>query len=259
MSKLLDKLEQVSQPAPRRLGFATSQAEAPPPPMALVLRFSDDNKGMVKNTPETADAAIVRTSKPGSVKEVIKNASNLQDSIPWGIQSDQVSSKAIEELQKAGCDYLVFGTEDSPASMLNHENIGKVLSIGLGLEERFMRILEDIPAEVLIIEAEDEGPLTLKQLMEYRTVLSCVSKPVLIRTSASLSEEDLTSLYNVGMVGIVIDAQTNGDLKQVSRIREAIESLPPREVGEKGKVGPVLPLSTSSPNTAEFGPDEEDE
>ena len=75
----------------------------------------------------------------------------------------------------------------------------------------------------------------------------------------SLSEEDLTSLYNVGMVGIVIDAQTNDDLKQVSRLRKAIESLPPREVGEKGKVGPILPLSTSSPNTAEFGPDEEDE
>ena len=259
MSKLLDRLEQIAQPAQRRLGFATSQVETSTPPMALVLRFTDDSKGMVKNAPETADAVIVRANKSNSIKNTIKNTSDLDDAIPWGIHLNQASSGEIEELQKAGCDYLVFGTDDTQASILNHENIGKVLSLGLGLEERFMRILEDIPAEVMLLEVEDKSPLTLKQLMEYRTVLSSVSKPVLVTTPASLSEDDLTSLYNIGMVGIVIDAQTKGDLKQVPRLQKAIESLPPREEDDRGRIGAVLPHSTPSPGAPEFGPDEEDE
>ena len=259
MSSLLDKLEQVSQPALRRLGFAISEAIIPPPPMVIVSRYLDNGIQLLQDSASTTDAGIIGMTETSSIKEIIKIGTHFGDTIPWGIQLDTVPQLSVDELHKAGCDYVVFGVEDTMASVLNHEVMGKVLSVAVDLEDKFVRVLEDIPAEALILENENKGHVTLKQLMEYRIILSAVSKPVLISASASIFEEDVTSLYNLGMVGIVIDIKTKDDVNHIARLRQVIESLPPREVDDKGSIGPITQLSAHSTSMPTLNPDEDEE
>ena len=180
------------------------------------------------------DAAILRVSQLNNNKGVIKDMGKLPESFPWGVQVDAIRPEEAEPLRKAGCDYLVFGIEGVPATVLNEENIGKVLSIGLSLDDALMRVLEDMPTDAIIIESYPEEKLTVKGLMAYRSVVAYVSKPVLSLAPLDIDEGDLMALQNVGIIGVVVEPRSAGDMRQVSKLRKAIESLPPREVGEKG-------------------------
>ena len=257
MSKLIDKLEMASQPAPKRMGFVTSAAEAATPPLVLVIRLDADSAGLIKDTSDSADAVILQTNSVDKNKTPFKDLGKLQDSIPWGVQINGMSLEAVGSVRDAGCDYLVFGIEDTPAAVLNEENIGKVLSIGLSLEDYLMRVLEDTPTDAVVIEVEPPERLTVKDLMAYRSILSCVSKPVLVRTGMGIQEEELAALQNAGISGIVVEPRNGRDMKLVSKIRKAIEALPPREAGEPRRVETLLAQSSPGPNMSESFPDDE--
>ncbi|MFQ5875645.1 MAG: hypothetical protein ACE5JL_17855 [Dehalococcoidia bacterium] len=258
MSKLIEKLEQLAHPAPRRLGFAVSRDEAKASPLLLVVRLESDSSKLIKESQEPADAAILRVSNIDSKKSPIKDITSLKDGIPWGVQAEVVRMEEVEGLRQAGCDYLVFGIKDTPGCVLNEENIGKILSIEVSLEEQLMRVLEEMPTDAIFIEFQPEPSLTVKGLMTYRSVISYVSKPVIALVSLDLQDAELTALQNVGVVGIVVEPHTPEDMKKVSKLRKAIESLPPREPGEKSTVSAIVPHPAPSPTLADSMPDEED-
>ncbi|MEE9198318.1 MAG: hypothetical protein V3U26_00820, partial [Dehalococcoidia bacterium] len=70
--------------------------------------------------------------------------------------------------------------------------------------------------------------------------------PVLVRVPLGLSEGELTALQNAGIAGIVVEPRTASDMKQVSRLRKAIESLPPREAGETPRIEALVPPASSA-------------
>ena len=259
MSKLIGKLEQVAHPAPRRLGFAISRDEAKSSSLVLVVRLESDSSKLIKESQKSADAAILRVSRIDSKKGSIKEMASVKDGIPWGVQAEVVRMEEVEGLRQAGCDYLVFGIEGTPGGVLNEENMGKVLSIEVSLEEQLMRVLEEMPADVIFIESQPESVITVKGLMAYRSVISYVSKPVLTLSSLDLEHAELSALQNVGVVGIVVEPRTSGDMKKVAKLRKTIESLPPREPGEKGTVSAIVPQTAPGPALAESMPDEEDD
>ncbi|MFQ5934556.1 MAG: hypothetical protein ACE5KI_07935 [Dehalococcoidia bacterium] len=257
MGKLIDKLEQAARPAPRRLGFAIARDEGQAPSMILIVRLDNSSAKLIKSTSESAHTVILQVDQGDRKKTPVKDLAKLPENFPWGLQAEAVQPEAMASLREAGCDYLVFGIEDTPGRVLNEENIGKVLSIDMTLEEQLMRVLEEMPTDAIFIDSEPKTNFTVKVLMEYRSVIAYVSKPVLLLAPLDLSDADLTALQNVGVIGLVVEPRTADDMKKVTKLRKAIDSLPPRESGEKERVNTLLPHTAPGPTLAESMPDEE--
>ena len=253
MSKLVQKLEQATNPPPRRLGFAASRDETKAPSMVTIVRSEAANSKLVKGGSDAFDSAMF-TLGNGSAAGLAK----LKDEVTWGLQPGKVDLAELESLKEAGCDYLVFGIEDTPGAVFNEEGIGKVLSVDTTLEEQYMRVLEDTPTDAIFITSEPEAEVTIKGLMAYRSVIAYVSKAVLVRASLDTSESNLRALQNLGVAGLVVEVQSAADVKKVSKLKEAIAALPPRQPEEREGPNTIIARTTLGQSPSESIPDEDD-
>ncbi|MCH8086684.1 MAG: hypothetical protein IIC81_02405, partial [Chloroflexi bacterium] len=263
MSRLLDKLEKASQPAPKQMGFIPMPSEAAVPPLALIIRLDADSPQLMKGTQNVADCLILRVEGLDKVKAVLKKLGKLPETLPWGVQSQKIEMDQLDALGEAGCDFLVFGIDGTPASVLNEEDIAKVLSIDTSVEEQFLRVLDDMPTDSIIIETEPGERLSVRELMVYRSILCAVSKPVMVRTRIDLEEGELLALQNAGFLGIIVEPRTSKEMKQVAGLRKAIEGLPPREEVARSRIDALLPppghaIEASLPEEDEEGEGEGD-
>ena len=147
-----------------------------------------------------------------------------------------MSVEDVSGLGEKGSDFLVLNTENSRGALLNEENVTKVLSVSPSIEEAYLRILEDVPIDCVLIEQEIEGEMMISDLMTLRSIMTAVSKPCLVRVRPGLTEGELSALRHVGAMGVVVDVNSKGDAAELPRLREAIDALPPREEEERRQV-----------------------
>ena len=230
MSKLLDKLDKAGQPAPRRMGFVSSTSYTPVPPMILIVRM--EAGASFKVATGEADCVIVKADDADQAAA----PEGLSEEGVWGVQIAQISAEEISGLGEKGCDFVALDAESSPGALLNEENVTKVLRVSPSIEEAYLRILEDVPIDCVLIEHEVEGELLISDLMTLRSIMTAVSKPCLVQVRSGLTEGDLTALRQVGTMGVVVDLKKKADAAELSRIREAIDALPPREEEERRQV-----------------------
>ncbi len=232
MSKLLDKLDKAGQPAPRRMGFVSSSTYAPVPPMILVVRLDASAGKSVAGAVGSADCVIVKADGA----EQAKAPEGLPESGVWGVQAPGIKVVEVSGLGEKGSDFMVLDAESSQGALLNEENVTKVLSVSTSIEEAYLRILEDVPIDCLLIEHEANGDLMISDLMTLRSILTAVSKPCLVQVRPGLTDGDLSALRHVGAMGVVVDVKSKKEASELPRLREAIDALPPREEDERRQV-----------------------
>ena len=232
MSKLLDKLDKAGQPAPRRMGFVSSSTHTPVPPLVLIVRLDASAKASIAKATTPADCVIVKT---GGAEQAAA-PEGLPESGVWGVEAPGIGVEDVSGLGEKGSDFLVLNAEDSPGALLNEENVTKVLSVSTSIEEVYLRILEDVPIDCVLIENEVEGEMMISDLMTIRSILTAVSKPCLVRVRSGLTEGELSALRHVGVMGVVVDVNSKKDASELPRLREAIDTLPPREEDERRQV-----------------------
>lgn len=232
MSKLLDKLDKAAQPAPRRMGFVAADTSAPVPPLVLIVRLDSSTTLSIPDAAGHADCVILTSDKANQVSP----SSDLPEEASWGVQVGSLKGEDFSPLTEKGCDFFVLDAEDSPASLLNEENATKVLRVSSSIEEAYLRVLEDVPIDCLLIEQEASKNLKITDMMTLRSVLTAVTKPSIVQVGADLSEGDLSALRHVGVIGLVVDVTTEEDVGQLPRLRKGIDALPPREEDERRQV-----------------------
>ena len=147
----------------------------------------------------------------------------------WGVGGGSARDKRagdVSGLGEKGSDFLVLDSERSPGALLNEENVTKVLSVSPSIEEAYLRILEDVPIDCVLIEHGIEGELLISDLMTLRSIMTAVSKPCLVRVRPGLTEGELSALRHVGALGVVVDVNSKGDAAELPRLREAIDVTP---------------------------------
>lgn len=231
MSKLLDKLDKAGQPAPRRMGFVASSTYTPAPPLLLIVRL-ESGEGAPAGASKAADCVIVKADGADEAAA----PEGLSEEGVWGAQICGISVEDVSSLGEKGSDFVTLDAESSPGALLNEENVTKVLTLSPSIEEAYLRILEDVPIDCVLIEHGVEGELMIADLMTLRSIMTAVSKPCLVQVRSALTEGDLSALRHVGAMGVVVDVKTEEDASELPRLREAIDSLPPREEEERRQV-----------------------
>ena len=255
MSKLIDSLERVGQHAPASLGFgATSRSASPHPDIMLIGQTAAGtllNDRSVLEAPVDAVMVLVDDWRKRSLDRI---RSALKNRL-WGVRADGIGESQAKDLRDRGCDFVVFGVDDTAAAVLNDDELGKIIAIDSELGGREARAIQGLPIDAVLLEPGDTlVPLTVRKLADIEQARQRIDKPFLVATSSELGAADLEVVRNAGIPALVVDLAA-GDA--IGRIKEAVTSLPRRtssssRSSSRNAAVPQAPVGVEDPSE-EFG------
>jgi len=241
LSKLLDKLNQVSRGSAQPIGFRTASTPKSPR-MVLIAALGEGDSSAAAVAKESADAVLLK----GAVSQI---AASLGD-VPWGVCLSEATEKDLSQLKGMGCDFLVFDTAKAPLTLLKEEGLGKIAEIEPSLADGLIRAIEQLPIDAVLIGGELS--LSVHRLMVCQHLANLVRKPLIALSPPGMSEEDLKGLWEAGMAGVMVEG---GAKEELSGLRQAIDALPASRRKGKERAEALLPY----PREEEITPVEDEE
>ena len=242
MSKLVKKLRQVSENAVQPLGFRTAPPTASRQ-MLLIASVPQSHSGAIAQLAKTEiDAILVDSRNLKGTGDFSHFAADAGD-VPLGLWLDLVSEECLEQFKQAGGDFLVFEAGAAPATLLQEEELGKVLTVDPSQDESLLCTIDQLPIEVVLLDVNNEGGvLTISDLMSCQWLAGLVDKPLLVAAQRELTDKEIRSLREAGVSGIVVELQEKQIGDSLARLSQAIKALPPRtkKLGEKKALLPRL-------------------
>ncbi|MDP7588215.1 MAG: hypothetical protein FI737_04545 [SAR202 cluster bacterium] len=257
MSKFIDRLEEIIEGAPARMGFGPARSEKTPG-LALVVQISGRHKaGAATATGVSPDGIIISgLSGPAQAGE-LKDA--LSDTI-WGIRTDSLSIDDAKAYEKEGSGVLAFQLKGTAMGVVSSEDSAKVLCIEADIDIEDLRDINALPVDAVIFPLSGApSSWTLDDLATVARISGRLGKHLLAEITELPTAEDLKVLRTAGINGLVLD---------VSAGKEALESLKkslmemPKPGSEKtSRANAILPGVAYSSQREEAAPepDEDDD
>jgi hypothetical protein len=237
MSKFIERLKQVTQPVPQPMGFRPNNATQQRPRIQLIARV----EGEISDDKLSAADASVFTSGKLSQSETVKGI--------WLKNTDK-----IENVIKAEADFIVMPADSQVINL--EKKIGRVLEISIATTDLLLRITGDLPIDAVIM-AEDGSKLTWQKLMQYQRFAALIDKPVIVQVMPDVSADELQSIWETGVSGILVKIAKEAETENLLSIRNKIDKLTFPVRRRKDKIQATLP-KMSAP-AEEPDEDEEDE
>jgi hypothetical protein len=226
LSKFSDRLSNLGQTAPARLGFGKAAARDKTPVMLVVARTDDASKA-----DGVADAAMLPS---------LPSSSPSEDSL-WGVEVTDGASLSAEQLKESKSQFVLVESEQVPASVLTDEDLSKGLVVQAGLSDSRIRAIEDSPFEFLLYRpASVKWPLTVAAMLELQEVVSNFSKHIFLELNDIPGKEDLEVLKQLPVSAIVVDL-SSVSADSVKTLKETIAKLEPRK--QRNERGVLVPAS----------------
>jgi hypothetical protein len=256
MSKLIERLEKVGTVAPTPMGFGASRAVEKAPSLLLVALSGTKTAASISQL--QVDSYIISAGKIS--KSELKAAKGIAGDTLWGLWPETLTNDSLDALKKGGGDFFIFSTDNTPAEVLAVEELGRLITIPADFPEELGHSLEELPLDaVLLAGLEEASPLSVRDLMQVRSMRDLISKPLLLLRSHPLNHGELAVLQDVGIQGVVLDLRTM-KVEDAVQIREAIDSLPPRKT-KRDQATALLPRLSPrvlSPQREEEDDDDDD-
>jgi len=255
MSRLIDIFRQASKAAPPPMGFRTSRPAAEAPKLILIAGLEAGAEGNPAENLEGADAVLIRFDKIVPTAKAVQRITSALPDIPWGYYSDGEHNKKTLE----GADFVVFTADSQVANTPGDEKTGKILQVESSMDDGLLRAVNDLPVDAMF--ADDifqgkEAPVW-HEMMIAQHLANMLSKPLIVPASAGISEKELKILWDAGVDGIIMEADTAGK-NDFKALRGLIDKLPARSGRKHGKISAVLPRTAAETPTP-TPPEEEEE
>ncbi len=259
MSKFLGKLEKISRGVTTPLGFGNAARPEKVASMALV--------GMISGTKKATEKAalLAKIGADGAlidgidIDEVPDDFTKALDKVPWGIRMQGLEAKHATTCKEKGCDFLAFEPDKAALTALEDEDTGYVLCIEPDMDEKFLRAIEDLPIDVVLLSAKAmEPPLTVQDLITISSVRGAFSKYLLLDVPGDLSTGELEGLRNIGVDGLVVNASSLS-AKALEELRDRLLALPKKARNRSTKPDAVLPRGAYGFQSASPAEEEEDD
>ena len=260
MSKLLDKLEQLSEGRAQPLGFGAAVARGKSLPMVIVASVPvGDAKLAAIAAKAGADAVLMTLEHQEKMDEALAKLSSAKTDIPWGASLTAVTKEEVEQLIEMDCDFVIFAPDKTPAAVLGAEKIGKVLQIDPSLSDSLAKAISRLSIDAVLLGpvSEDQSRLTVHQLMVYERLAAGAGKHLLAAMPPGLPIDDIESLWGLGVRGVVVDLAVKNPQKRLSQVKEAIQKLPTTRKKPGEKISASLPPPREQSET--MPPEEEDD
>lgn len=244
MSKLADAIRRSQRVEAAPIGFGAARSASPPSMLVGALVAAKDAE---KAAGAGADVIILEASTAISPEEVRKARAAVGEGV-LGATASVANSEAAKELREAGLDFLLV-IDSTPAAALLDDDLGYSLTLPNQPEELFLRSLEAMAFEAVYLEGTP-SPLTVAGQIGLSRIAGLARKPLLSKSPAEASVDDLRCLRAVGVVGVI------GDAAGVAKLKETVASLPPRRGRREQRSVVALPHAVA---TAVDDDDDDDE
>lgn len=257
MSRLINKLTQISKGIPKPMGFTAVQAPAKGR-MALIAGVTE-SEGIGDLDLTGADAVLIHSTVALPAHTLQKIGKTWPD-MPWGVWA--ASGAETGALATSGADYAVFTIASHVAALGSAGKLGKILKVDSSLPDSALRLLGELQMDALLV-ADDKlnnSPLSLEQLLLIQRFSSVWSKPVLALMPPSLSAAETTALWLAGVDGIVIEPARARLTESLSALAKTLEEmgLPPRKRGKSDALVPYATLKRDEPHQEDEEGDDDD-
>ena len=225
MSKLLDLISKLGQQAAQPIGFEAlaGKVEASPS-MALIGKASastcDNDLDVVGR--QLVDAVVFDPDEAQLAFE-----SGQFDDLIWGIVYRSMEDEALKSLVSAGCDFLLFDIDDSPAAILGQPDVALIVKLEAPVSRRTAGALRSLGVDGSwnVSGGTRLAGLKFEDLIEVARIGASTGGVMLINDEGGSSLEGLTALRNAGVDGLVTSLS---DHQRVTELARTIKEMPPR-------------------------------
>ncbi|MFC1908086.1 hypothetical protein ACFLWT_01610 [Chloroflexota bacterium] len=251
MSKFIDRLNQVSQAELQSMGFRTTQLVSEKPKILLIASLAQASVGDLANYMTGADAGLLRIPKLSAGVKIIKEMSQMMPDIPWGGWLRDIGQKGIKQIVKAGCDFVVFPTANTPLAILQDSEVGKILEVEASLSEGLLRTANELPVDAVLVAGEQEEHfLTWHHLMLFQHFADLLTKPLLVSIPSNVEANELQALWEAGVDGVVTEVGVGQPAERLKKLRQIIDNLVFPSQHKQEKVKPLLPYISNGASKA---------
>ncbi len=246
MSKLVEKLERISEGSGQPIGFSAAASRRRVDPMLVIASVPADNTLLTAIAgKEGIDAILFTIEDMAKDRRLVSKLDNPRIGVPWGVLTDTVALEDLEQLIEKGCDFVIFSPARTPAAVLNENGIGKVLKIDPSLTDSMIRAIGRLPVEAvfLSLSAEEDARLTVQQLIVYERLAGGTGKHILAALPPIMPPSDIESLWALGVRGVIVDLAAEQPEQRLNDIKAAIQKLPATRKKPKEKIRATLPLA----------------
>ena len=261
MSKLLEKLEQISNDSGQPMGFGAVVSRTKTSPMLTIASVPAGNAQLISiATKEGADALLLTVENLEKDSKTLAKMNRAKAEIPWGVFLEKVAKDDVGQLIELGCDFIVFDPAQTQAAVLMEEKIGKVLRIDTSLPENMAKAINRLQVDAVLLNpvGGEETAFTVHQLMVLERLAVNTGKYVLMTMPPGLSTGDIEILWGLGARRVVVDMTLEQPEQRLSQVKEAIRQIPAAHKKSREKFRATLPASIA-PSEKPASEEDEDE
>ena len=166
---------------------------------------------------------------------------------PLGVSTPVGRSLQAKEMREGGLDFLLVDVVSGQAASLLDDELGYVISLPERPEEPFLRSLEAISLEALVLRVA-LGSLTVARQIELGRIALLTHRPLLCRVVSDASPDELMCLRAAGAVALLSSSPQG-----VTQLKGTVAALPARKQNRDDR--PVVSL----PRGQTPQPEEEDD
>ena len=260
MSKLIDKLNQVSQAVSQPMGFRPVPSAAPKPKILLIASLNQANAGEMADYLAGADAGLLHISNLTSGAKALQKIRQIVSDIPWGGWPRDISTVDAKRMVKVGCDFIVFPATNTSLAILQDNDMGKILEVEPSLSEGLLRAVNELPVDAVLIGGKQDRDsfLTWHHLMLFQRFADLLTKPLLVSIPSNVTDNELQALWEAGVGGVIVEVQVGQPVERLKELRQAIDKLTPPSPRKQGKVEALLPHITEKTGLPSESEEEEE-
>jgi len=249
MSRLLEKIKECTSAEAQPMGFGAARRASRLCPV-LIARLASDSIGSLKERLDGADAII---APAGALKK-------MKDAAPEAIWGGWLAGEAGDEAgdaAEAGGDFLVFHAEQTPLTLLENKDAGRVMLADVSAEGGLLRAISGVPADAVLAGGEplEGNSLSWQKLLYLQRLADFVKQPLLAPVPLDITEKELETLWGSGVVGMVVELTGREAADSLGKLRKMLGGMD-FSAGKKGKGAAVLPRLAPEPEPSKAPPTE---
>jgi hypothetical protein len=199
MSKFIDRLDEIIEGAPARMGFGPPRAEKTPG-LALIVQVSSSHKAGAATATEVSPDGILVSGLTGP-----SQATDLKDALSnaiWGIRTASLSTEDAKAYEEAGSGVLAFQLKGTSIGAVSSEDAAKILCIDTDLDIEELRDINALPVDAVIFPLSGaSSSWTLDDLSKVARISGRLGKYLLAEITEPPTADDLKVLRTAGING----------------------------------------------------------
>ena len=237
-SKFIDRLDEIREGAPPRMGFGPARSSKTPG-LALLLVVSQDHQTAAAQAAALSPDAVLLAGLAGPPE-----AAALRETLAgvlWGVQTaGPLPAAAAQAYRDGGAALLAFGLQGAALGAVSDKDTARILLTDPSMPPEDLRDLNALPVDAALVPlAAGEGELTLEDLARLARVGARVGKHLLAQTARPPQPAELEALRDAGVVGLALDAAAGAEA--IAALQQSLLNMPRPGANRRRRSSALLP------------------